>query len=96
MYPLVVILLVGLIPFDRGVVKYALPLAMVGWIIAVYHNLLYYGLLPESAAPCIQGVSCTTAQVEWFGFITIPFLSLTAFSLILFFLLLTFRIKREK
>lgn len=91
MYPLVVILLVGLFPFERKVLKFSMPLALIGWFTAFYHNLLYYKVLPESAAPCVQGISCTTVQLEWFGFVTIPFLSLFAFSLILVFLFLTYR-----
>lgn len=82
MYPLVLIFLGGMFPFDRRVFRYSLPLAFVGWFISVYHNLLYYKILPESAAPCSQGVSCTTLQIEWLGFITIPLLSLTAFTII--------------
>lgn len=97
MYPLVIIFLVGLIPFDRSVIKFSLPLVVLGWLIAIYHNLLYYKILPESAAPCVMGISCTTVQIEWFGFITIPFLSLTAFTLILILLTFSYRIlNREK
>jgi len=82
MYPLVVLFLVGLFPFDEKIVKFTTPLSLIGWLIAFYHNLLYYKILPESAAPCRQGFSCTSVHIEWFGFITIPFLSLTAFTLI--------------
>lgn len=86
MYPLVIILLAGLFPFEQKVVKFAVPLALVGAGIAFYHNLLYYKILPESAAPCKQGISCTSIHIEWLGFITIPLLSLIAFSLILILL----------
>lgn len=86
MYPLVIILLAGLFPFEQKVVKFAAPLALVGAGIAFYHNLLYYKILPESAAPCKQGISCTSIHIEWLGFITIPLLSLIAFSLILILL----------
>lgn len=91
MYPLVFILLAGLFPASKAVVKFSLPLAATGWIIALYHNLLYYKILPESAAPCVKGVSCTTVFIKWFGFVTIPLLSLIAFTLILLFLFLTYR-----
>jgi len=37
MYPLVVILLVGMFPLDNRVVRYALPLAVIGWLFAIYH-----------------------------------------------------------
>jgi len=83
MYPLVAIFFVGLVKRDKDVHYYAYPLAIIGWLIAAYHNLLYYNIIPESNAPCVAGVSCTTKFFEWFGFITIPFLSLAGFSLIL-------------
>lgn len=91
MYPLVVILVAGLFPVDRNVIRFSLPLSLIGLGIAIYHNLLYYHILPESVAPCRAGVSCTTVQIEWFGFVTIPFLSLLAFSIIVILLLIARR-----
>ena len=80
MYPLVLVCLMGLFPFDRKVVRYALPLAAGGWAIALYHTLLYEGIIPKSAAPCSQGVSCSEVYIELFGFLSIPMLSLLAFT----------------
>ncbi len=82
MYPIVAILTVGFIIRDARAYLYALPLALAGLGIAVYHNLLYYKLLPESIEPCMMGVSCTTKYIEWLGFVTIPLLALAAFMLI--------------
>jgi len=82
MYPLALVLPVGIVLRDPRVVGYALPLAAIGLGIAVYHNLLYYHVIPESLAPCEQGVSCTTRQIEWLGFVTIPLLALGAFAAI--------------
>lgn len=97
MYPLVLILLAGLFPVSKSVVKFSLPLVLVGWGIAFYHNLLYYKILPESAAPCVQGISCTTVFIEWLGFLTIPLLSLFAFTAILILLIFSYRdLKDEK
>ena len=88
MYPLAVILGVGILKKDKNVLWYAAPLAVVGWAVSIYHNLLYYNILPESAAPCVAGVSCTTKFIEYFGFITIPFLSFAGFSVILISLII--------
>ena len=88
LFPLVILLAMGLFPFDKSVVKYALPLAIAGWLIAFYHNLLYSGIIPESIQPCSQGVSCTEKYIDLFGFITIPMLSLLSFSTIISLLLL--------
>lgn len=82
LFPLVVILARALFPFDSGVVRYALPVAALGWLTAAYHNLVYLGVVPESLQPCGRGVSCSEELVEWFGFLSIPLLSLLGFTLI--------------
>jgi len=84
MYPLVIILAIGIWKKDiKGSLVYAWPLAIIGWIIALYHNLLYYNILPESVVPCSAGISCTTKYIEYFGFVTIPLLAFVAFSVII-------------
>lgn len=88
MFPLVVILAVGLFPLDRKVVRYALPLAVVGCLFAVFHVLLIAGVIPENIKPCTQGVPCSEKAIEWFGFVTIPLLSVVAFSTIIALLVL--------
>lgn len=88
LFPLVIILATGLFPVDKKVVKYALPLAIAGWLTALYHNLLYSGIIPESIQPCSQGVSCTEDYIDLFGFLTIPMLSLLSFSAIIALLIL--------
>jgi disulfide bond formation protein DsbB len=89
MFPLVFVLTVGLFPFDPKIVRYALPLAGIGWLIAVYHVLLVAGVIPESATPCTKGVPCSEVQIEWFGFLTIPLLSVIAFTTIVLLLIAT-------
>lgn len=80
MYPLVFVIGCGIVMRDRRMRYYALPLCLGGLAISIYHNLLYYGILPESIAPCTQGISCTSRQIEWLGFITIPLMALAAFA----------------
>ena len=82
MFPLVIMFIVGLFPFDKSIIKYALPLSLVGWGFAFYHYLLYSGYIPESIQPCTQGVSCSETYLDLFGFLTIPMLSLISFSII--------------
>ena len=79
MFPLVLVLFMGLFPFDPKVVRYALPLSAAGTLVALYHMLLQAGVIPESAAPCSQGVSCADVDLLVFGFVSIPMLSLFAF-----------------
>ncbi len=79
MYPLVLVIGVGIITRDLRLKIYALPLCVTGLAVSAYHNLLYYGLIANSILPCTEGVSCTSLQIEWLGFITIPLMALTAF-----------------
>lgn len=79
MYPLVVIVGIGIIMRDSRVKFYALPFCLIGLAISIYHNLVYYGIISESLTPCTAGVPCTSKQLELFGFITIPLMSLATF-----------------
>lgn len=82
MFPLALLLPVGILLRDPRVTWYCLPLVAAGLAIAAYHNLIDYGVIPERLAPCSQGVSCATRPIEWFGFVTIPALALVAFAAI--------------
>ena len=91
MFPLAIILLTGLFPYDKSVIKFSLPLAVGGLCFAIYHSLVYAGFIPENLQPCSQGVSCSDKYIELFGFITIPMLSLISFSIIVSLLLVLLR-----
>jgi disulfide bond formation protein DsbB len=95
MFPLVLILAFGLLPFDPKVLRYALPLATIGLLVAGFHVLLTVGVIPETLAPCRDGIPCKTLQIEWFGFVTIPLLSFFAF-LALNLLLIAAHLKTSK
>jgi disulfide bond formation protein DsbB len=93
MYPLVAIFLVGSYQSPRSTFAFSFPIVLIGWVIALYHNLLHYEIVPESASPCMEGVSCSTVYINLFGFLTIPMMSFVAFSLMLGALVL---LKRKK
>lgn len=95
MYPLPIIFGIGIYRKDRDVDLYAWPLAIIGWLVALYHTLLQWSIIPDSIAPCQAGISCTTKQINYFGFMTIPFMSLMAFSGILIGLYIYKRGKHE-
>jgi len=82
MYPLVLVLAIGLFPFDPRVVHYAGALVTVGWFIALYHVLLTAGIIPENMQPCVQGIPCSETHIALLGFLSIPVLSLLTFTLI--------------
>lgn len=83
MFPLFITLIVGILTKDRNIHLFVLPPAIIGWMIALFHCLLYYKIIPDTLAPCSTQVSCTTKYVEYLGFITIPLLSFPAFSIII-------------
>jgi len=88
MYPLVIIFLMSLLFPDDKVFKYSIGLVVVGLFFAIYHNLLMFDIIPESVVPCVQGVPCSTEYINWYGFITIPLLSLVAYSLLFVLLII--------
>ncbi len=82
MYPLSLILLIGLIRQDKGIFSYVLPFSLIGITLSTYHYLLQKTDLFTTSTVCDTGIPCTTTWINWFGFITIPFLALTAFLII--------------
>lgn len=87
MFPLALILGIGALTEDATVRRYALPLALAGGLVALWHSGLYAGLLPEAVAPCTrEGPSCTDSAMTILG-LPIPYLSLAAFAGITFSLL---------
>ncbi|MDH3326581.1 MAG: disulfide bond formation protein B [Gammaproteobacteria bacterium] len=87
-YPLAVLFLVGMFSPDRSVIRYTLPLAVIGLGFAIYHHLLYSGFIPESMQPCGEDLSCAEINLELMGFITIPMLSIFSYSVIVLLLLI--------
>ncbi len=83
MFPLVLVLGMGLFASDARSVRYALPLGGVGWGIAAYHLLVFWGMVSEGLVPCGKGSSCADADVQVAGVVPIPLLSLAAFTGIL-------------
>lgn len=82
MYPLVVILAVGLLRQDSNLPYYVLPLSLFGQGIATYHYLLEKTNIFAAPTACREGIPCTTPWINWGGFITIPFLAMSAFFII--------------
>lgn len=78
MFPLALLLGIAAWRGDLGIWRYALPLAVAGLLIAAFHSLLYFGVIPEGIEPCGAGPSCVDAQMTILG-LPIPVLSLAAF-----------------
>lgn len=91
MFPQVIILGISLIKKDQSIKKYIIILSLAGFLVALYQYLLPY--LPTTSGCSAEIISCAKQYVNYFGFVTIPFLSALAFLLIL--LLASFQ-KEEK
>jgi len=80
MVPMLFIFAVALWDKDRRVIRYALPLASIGFLVSLYQNFFYY-FGANSDLPCdATGVSCYQRLVSEFGgYISIPMMALTAF-----------------
>lgn len=89
MYPQVFILAVALKEKSKDIFKYVLPLSVTGLAIAAYHY--YFQISGNPLIPCSTvgfSVSCSERFFTYYGYITIPWMSLSAFGLITFFMLL--------
>ncbi|MFS0728422.1 disulfide oxidoreductase [Paenibacillus sp. 1P07SE] len=82
MYPLSIILGVAAFFDDDKCKKYVLPLSIIGIGVSTYHYLKQKLPWLDAIQPCTQGVPCNVQYINWFGFITIPFLAWMGFVLI--------------
>lgn len=82
MYSIFPMVLTALLRKENKIYQYTLPISVFGALIAIYHNLLYTGIIKNEGF-CSTGISCTSKYVEYLGFITIPFMSLVGFAVII-------------
>lgn len=83
LYPLALIIGVALWRGDKkNLPFYVLPFSVLGIIVSLYHNLIYWKIIPFELIPCSVQLPCTVQDFVLFGFVTIPLMSLVAFTLI--------------
>lgn len=94
MYPIVLLSYVGIAKQDKRFTDYILPLSVLGIFLDSYHYAIQK--LPiDTFFTCSSAVPCNALQVNYFGFVTIPFLALLAFSVITILCLLNVWINRQ-
>lgn len=97
MYPLIFILTVAILRKDKNVPYYVLPLSISGALVGFYQYLLQMTPLSKvEAATCNATAPCSAIQMMFFGFVTIPFLSMTAFIVISALMLVILKTKSAK
>jgi disulfide bond formation protein DsbB len=82
LYPLVVVFGAAIIKEISNFEYIVWPLTIIGMLVAIFHNLLQFGVISEDLGPCVDGVSCITNYYLGFQFLTVPLLSLITFVVI--------------
>lgn len=95
LFPLVIISIVGMIKEDRRYTDYILPFSILGIFLEAYQ----YGLQKFNFANIVQcsiNAPCSAIEVQYFGFITIPFLAFLAFLVITMLCLLNMYLNQKR
>ena len=86
LFPLVIILGIAAYKDETKIVPYALPLAFLGALFALYQVLEIF--VPSLRKPSLCGykTDCSENLTQFWGFLSFPLISLIGFLLLLFFL----------
>ncbi|HET9050464.1 MAG TPA: disulfide bond formation protein B, partial [Candidatus Dormibacteraeota bacterium] len=82
MYPLVLVLGVAVVRGDLAVRPYAMPLAGAGAVISAYHYQLER-FPSQGSFSCTVDVPCSVTLFTRLGFVSIPWMALSGFALVL-------------
>lgn len=93
MYPLTILFGIAYFKKDYNIYKYVLPISILGMMTSTYHYILQ-NLPEESGSFCTSG--CTGRYINWFGFVTIPFLCLIAFTIVTTILILLLKKNKKE
>ncbi|GAB3060475.1 disulfide oxidoreductase [Virgibacillus ainsalahensis] len=96
MYPLIIIYGVALVKRDTSIALPGLILSGIGMLVSIYHYLVQNLPVLKDAGEGCGPVACNLKYVEYFGFITIPFLAGTAFIIIFILHLIILKQQKEK
>lgn len=96
MYPLILIIGIAYLQRNARIAMTTAVLAIIGGAISLYHYGIQKVDFLSDSAPACGRVSCTGEYINLFGFMTIPFLALTAFALIAVSSLLVLKALKEE
>jgi disulfide bond formation protein DsbB len=83
MYPLAIILPIAAWRKDNGIRLYATVLALIGLGFATWHRLMQEFPSLDSGACAAVGPPCSAPYIMEFGFVSIPYMAMSSFLLIL-------------
>ena len=78
-YPFAVILGIAAWRRDAGIRVYAIPVFVIGMVISTYHTWIQAFPPSDGTSFCTAEAPCTTRYVWEFGFVSLPFMALSAF-----------------
>lgn len=86
MYPQAIILPMAHMLGDKKIFRYTVVLSVFGIVLAIYHYLLQVGVLVSTNCSVVGfSLSCSETFFKHYGYITIPFMSISAFALLILF-----------
>ena len=78
LYPMAVILGIAAWRRDSSIRIYAIPVLVIGAIISIYHSYIQWWPPSSGTSFCSLTAPCTEKYVNEFGFVTLPFMALSA------------------
>lgn len=95
MYPLVIILGMAAVRKDVKQSVYTIPFTLIGGALSLYLYMIQkIPSFNNIGSTTCGDIPCSTTYINWYGFITIPFLALVAFVLIFVLQLLLWRVSK--
>jgi len=79
LFPQALVFFMAMLKGDKSLIKYMLPLTFIGIAIAFYQSLAHWGFNSTLLDCTAIGGDCAKVYVLEYGYITIPFMSLTVF-----------------
>lgn len=83
MYPIAIMLPIAAWRKDGGIRLYAAVLSVIGLGVAIWHRLMQAFPSLDSGGCAAVGPPCSAPYIMEFGFVTIPYMALSSFALIL-------------
>lgn len=77
-YPFAVMLGIAAVRRDAGIRVYAIPVLAIGAVIAAYHSWIQAYPPVDGTSFCTADAPCTLRYVWEFGFVSLPFMALSA------------------
>ena len=94
-YPFAVILGIAAVRRDAGIRVYAVPVLAIGAIVAAYHSWIQAYPPVDGTSFCTADAPCTLRYVWEFGFVSLPFMALSACCCMIVLLLIARPVSRS-